>query len=336
MNQVYLFTGLDQVEMEKGVTQWRDKYLEKFGDAQIYEIDLTDEQSTIATLLPILAQNSLFQEKQLVILKGFPSAPSTTQKKKMTEEEEELLWAALQKTPEETIIVLVSPNPDKRKKKTTQIFSMAKVKEYPWDSYVREDRIRAVLSGKIPSSDMNMFFEILPDDSLSLHAELQKLRACFGDSKFTFAEAKHILHESTEFAAFRIFDSLAQGNRRELLTIIRALVLRGEDIHKLLGLIIWHGDLLFWVYHAKKNGFSKSETAEILGVKPFSLENPWKLVGDWNSRDLDTMITTLAEVDRGLKNGAYTKELEDPALLSDLLFRILMDVQPSARLRVNR
>lgn len=123
---IYFFTGNNDYQIRDEVGKWKEKFLSKYGDFNLFHIK--DIASTSKNYLAeALLSQSFFSDKKLIIIEGYPSS---SQDKETSEEIDTFFMDQLKTFPEENIILFVSASPDKRTKIYKELISIAEVRDF--------------------------------------------------------------------------------------------------------------------------------------------------------------------------------------------------------------
>lgn len=139
---IYLFTWNNEYLIKWEALKWKKAFAEKHGQENITHISSLD-QNTKHIISNTLISRSLFAEKRLVIIDGFPF--SWEKKFSWASDLESMILEHLQAIPQEVLVVFLSANPDKRKTWYKTLSKLAEIKDFTiqW-----EDRVYHILSQK--------------------------------------------------------------------------------------------------------------------------------------------------------------------------------------------
>ena len=139
---IYLFTWNNDYLIREEVLRWKNGFKDKHGTENITHISSLDASSK-NTISQSLVSRSIFAEKRLVIIEGFPFSGEKAFSW-ASDLEAQILWL-LAEIPEEVLVMFVSVNPDKRKAGFKQLKAVAQIKEF---SVSGEDEVYNILSRK--------------------------------------------------------------------------------------------------------------------------------------------------------------------------------------------
>ncbi|MDA9128906.1 hypothetical protein N9J72_00320 [Candidatus Gracilibacteria bacterium] len=139
---LYLFTGNNRFLIQEEAQRWKHNFADKFGIENVLHITNL-ENTTQSFLTESLLGRSLFSEKRLVIIDGFPYSGENAFSG--AADIEKLILDSLKNIPEETLVVFLAVSPDKRKVSYKTLSKLAEVKEF---STAGEDQVIHILQKK--------------------------------------------------------------------------------------------------------------------------------------------------------------------------------------------
>ena len=139
---LYLFTWNNRYLIQEEAQRWKHNFWGKYGVENVVHITNLENISQ-SFLSESLLSRSLFSEKRLVIIDGFPY--SGEKAFSGAADVEKLLLEILEQIPEETLVVFLAVSPDKRKASYKTLSKLAEVKEF---SLAWEDQVIWILQKK--------------------------------------------------------------------------------------------------------------------------------------------------------------------------------------------
>jgi len=228
---IYLFTWNNDYLITEEVLRWKHGFIEKHGEENITHITRLDS-NTKNTIWETLVSRSLFVEKRLVIISGFPfsgekSFPGVTQL------EEEII-SLIPDIPEEVLLVFSSSNPDKRKKWWKAIQATAKIKEL---SISWEDEVFQILNNKyralIEPTALRRLINLKWWSLQKSISEIDKLLISplstlsnddRGDFKIISSDIDSYIHPEFEESIFVFIDTILNRNWKKIFTDLSILI----------------------------------------------------------------------------------------------------------------
>lgn len=124
---LYLFTGNNSYLIIQEAQKWKNAFKEKYGEENVIHISSLETVSSDFISKSLLGR-SLFSEKRLVIIDGFPL--SWERQFSWAADIEKIIIETLENIPEETLVVFLSVSPDKRKTSYKTLSKLSEIKEF--------------------------------------------------------------------------------------------------------------------------------------------------------------------------------------------------------------
>ena len=143
--------------------------------------------------------------------------------------------------------------------------------------------------------------------------ELEKAVAYAGEERTITADmVEKVLTVSLETSIFWLVDALGQRCRSKALPELQALLEKGENPFGIFAMMLRQFRLIFRAKAGLREGMSKGQIAQILGVQPFIAEKAAEQSKRFSFAELERAIELFCEKDLAMKSGApYRQVLED-------------------------
>jgi DNA polymerase-3 subunit delta len=305
---VYLFYGDETYLAHQKLTLWREKFEEKYGgDINIAELEgkglITANFESDIQSAPFLA------EKRLVIIKDFLEKGNKDEQKKVAEILENEI-------PDFCIIVFVENKmPDKRASLFKKLNKVGQLEEFeqlmgPQLSKWIMDRARE----KNLNINMQMadyLGQVAGSDLWNLNNELKKLKTYSQNNPITKDAVDELVHPNLTTSIFKFTDFLAQKNPRGSLKTLHILIESGEDIVKILFMIVRHFRILIQVKDLVDRGTRKPDIASRLKQHPYTISTTMQQSPNFSAETLREIYNALLKIDIGIKTGKIRMLADD-------------------------
>ena len=166
-----------------------------------------------------------------------------------------------------------------------------------------------------PTAELLMF--TVGRDAALLKQEMDKLADSVADCvQITGEHIAAICTASLECTVFQMIDAQVAGDLPRALTLLRAMLRRGEDSFGVLAMLLRQYRIL---YHAKALQLERAPGASLaglLGIPPFSVNRTLQQARGYTPEQLKAAYDLLYSMEQGLKNGTLPQEgLAQQALL---------------------
>ncbi len=154
-------------------------------------------------------------------------------------------------------------------------------------------------------------------DAALLKQEMDKLADSVGDAEaVTAADIDAICAPSLECTVFQMIDAQVAGNLPRALTLLRAMLLRGEDSFGVLSMLLRQYRILYHMKALQLERAPSASLAGLLGIPPFSVNRTQQQARAYTPEQLKAAYDLLYGMEQGLKSGALPQdELAQQALL---------------------
>lgn len=317
----FLFYGDDVYSLEKKLHFWKQEFEKKHGGDMNTSIFSGDETANdifqACSSLPFLA------EKRLVIVKNFFSDGDDEEKSKFAD--------MIEQIPDFCICVVAeTAGIDRRislfKKlqkfgKLTEFESITGGKLLGWIQAQIEER-----GGDIAKDAVISLAELLPADLYRLENEIEKLVSFAKGRQITKKDIELLVDVELEASIFKLTDGIGQKNLKTSLNTLHQLIDSGEDMHRILYMIMRQFRIILCVKDLLGQGLSKEAIASKLKEHPFVVSNTMTQSRNFSPTQLQKAYDLLIKMDTKLKTGGIKILAGDNRELVLALDRLVLDL----------
>lgn len=305
-DQVYLLVGEDRYQL------WlAEKELLRQNGFDSIEADIIrfDRSPTADELSVALASPGFFATQTLGIIEDnqwFSSEKKSEEKKN----EEAKIANLLEELPEDSKVIIKVAKADKRGSLYKKIVSFGTLLEGDLlkgqllRTYVQKYAKGIGLAFKADGMKWLLDqWDLLDGISAGLvQQELEKMWLYRQGEPLTADEIENILSELPEISSFKLLDAWGSlGGADKSFSFLKELLKNGEAPLRLLGLFTWHVRNLWQVKALEKE--SKDRIALQVGIRPFQVDRLLQITRKMTAKQVDFLMTGLAETDLALKSG---------------------------------
>lgn len=296
----FLFYGEDTYSLEKKLAFWRSEFEKKHGgDTNISIIDGNSASANnifqACSALPFLG------EKRLIIVKEFLSEGNEEEKLKMSE--------LVSKIPDHCILVFrETALIDRRIILFKKIQKFGKLMEFPQLvgskllSWIQKEVERR--GATIEKEALIHLTEHIPGDLYRLENEIAKLTAFTGGSRpITIRDIELLVDIQFETSIFRLTDGIGQKNQKVSLDSLHTLIDSGEELHRILYMIMRQFRIITCVKDLAQQGLSRDKITAKLKEHPFVISNTLSQSKNFSIDQLKRAYKLLIDIDTKLKSG---------------------------------
>lgn len=322
-SNIYLFFGEDTYSANQKVKFWRDEFEKKYeGDTNIAmlegkDLNPADFESDIQST-PFLA------EKRLVIVRNFLSKGSKEEQKKVAE----ILEGEI---PDFCIIVFIEDkSPDKRSalyKKLNKVGELEEFKQLMGPQLMKWIMERSKESKlNISPAIANYLGEVAGSELWNLDNEIIKLKTYCKDKPVSKEAIDELVHPNLTTSIFKFTDHLARRNAKGSLHTLHILLESGEDIIKVLFMIVRHFRILLQVKDLLQRGDNKNAITSKLKQHPYTIMTLMQQGPNFSEEKLKEIYNALLQIDIGIKTGRIRMLADDKKEILLALQKFVLDV----------
>lgn len=307
---IYLFTWNNEYLVTQELLRWKNGFIEKHWVENISYINSLDA-NTKYTLAETLVSRSLFVEKRLVIISGFPF--SWEKSFAWAAELEEQIISLITEIPDEVLLVFSSVNPDKRKKWWKQIHKIAKVTEFNIDW---EDQVYSILSQKYRwDIEPNALRRLITLKWWSLQKSISEIEKLLisplnqltkddrGDYKIISADVDSYILPEFEESIFVFIDTLLQRNGKKIFSELSNLI-DNSNLYAVYQSIIANLRVFLYIEFLKSQKKSHRDIWDILKLwnRAFLINKAHKS----KFKSISSLYNNLLNFDKNMKQWSFT------------------------------
>lgn len=300
--------GPEDFLREERLAQIREEIPPEEREASIVELPA-------AGLTPdVLAANAralpFFSTRRMVIIRGLLTRSARRDGASSAERGQ---WdgyaAALDLTPETTTVVFVEPDlvPDtqpllKRRRPHWQIERFATPRPSDLPAWIR--RRAAAKRITIAPAAAKTLGDAVGPKLRQIDLELDKLAAFAADRPIEAADVAALVAEANAASIFAVSDALLQGQSREALNKLRALIDEGTDAHQILAILAGQIRVAVHVRRSTGRGRPLDDLRGALGLSPrYPLDKALAQASRYSIDALERAYQELLEIDWASKTG---------------------------------
>lgn len=296
---LFFFFGDDTYSLFQKINHWKSEFTKKHGDTNLEVLngnDLTAEYIKQAVeTMPFLG------EKRLIIVKNFISEGDSEEQKKTAEIFEKEI-------PDTCVIVFIETSQIdkkvtlfKRLKKYAQTTEFLALSGFELTEWVIKEVNK---NGGIIDQNAALYLASAVGGNLwALSNDIQKLCAYCEKRPITIIEIELLVNANLHTSIFQLTDAIAQKNAKLSLETLHNLIESGEDLIRILFMIIRQFRLIIQVKDLKERGLRENEIIGKLKEHPFTIRNTMRQSGNFQIQTLKKIYNFLLDIDVKLKTG---------------------------------
>lgn len=296
---IFLFCGDDTYSSSQKLNLWKTGFIKKYGEDSPIEViegknlDLPNLATNIETV-PFLA------EKKLLIIKDFFEQKDNEKNKQLAK--------ILEKTPDFTVIIFhEQTSPAKNTSLYKKIALLGTIEDFPEVTAQKATQWtlgRSRKEGiKINVTNANYLANYCGTDLWKLSGEIEKLRTYAQDKEISKEMIEKITIPSLTASVFRLTDSIAEQNSRSAMETFKTLHESGEDVIKILFMIVRHFRILIQVKDLLDHKENSSLIMKKLRLPKFVVTKNTSQSKNFSIKDLKQIYENLLEIDHEFKTG---------------------------------
>jgi len=291
---IYLFTGNNDFLIKQEALHWKKAFWEKHGSDNVIHISQLEHASK-NTISEALLARSIFMEKRLVIIEGFPY--SWEKAFAWSSEKETLILETIENISEDLLVVFVAPNPDKRKSWFKKLSKQAETKDFSisWDSQI-ESILQKKYSGKIESSALSRLIFLKWSNLEKCISEIQKL--LIATDKISNSDVNNYIMPEFEVSIFTFIDTILEKKKETLFKDFNNLI-ENSNLYALYQSIIANLRVFLYIELLKSKKTPVSKIGDILKLwnRAFLVNKKHKS----NYNQIKTLYIDLLGFDKNMK-----------------------------------
>ena len=263
------------------------------------------ETDNIMSALEDINTLSIFSDKKLVIVYNIESLIKKDDKNNDFYVSELIKYLNNQS---DNILIITGKSLPNRKKLITSFDSFStKIEATNFDinSYINE-----LLNGyKMSNNDIELLKTYCSNDLLRIKNEIEKLKLYkFNEKQITRNDIESLVKKDLDKTIFDLINSVEKGTKNRSFDIYKELKEQNEEDMKILSMLANNYRL---IYQIKNLTYTKTdnEIKEILGISNPKRISVLRSKGyNYTNKDLENILSFLADLDYKIKNGLMDKE----------------------------
>jgi DNA polymerase-3 subunit delta len=312
---------------EEYLIQWAvHNLVKKFINEACSDMDFSRLDGTTVTFeqirndcetLPFLSQ------RRVVLVSGFKLIEGG-KTKGMDEEGEKLLADYIRSIPENCMLIFTAESTDKRKKiyksiaQSGGVYEFGELDEKSLKSYI-EKRFKEAGKTARPSVIAELiaasgYYDKETDYTLyNLENDIKKAVAYNESAEIGMEAVENTVSGNMDTNVFAMIDALGRDRKEEAYQLLHNLLVSGEQVYKLLGLLCSHFEIILSVKEMKEEGKSFAEMKETLGIHEFRIKKAASFAEKYSLGNLRKILQKTYDIDKSIKTG-----LLEPSLALEL------------------
>ncbi len=299
-SMIFLFYGADDYSHREKITFWKREFEKKHG-GDINITTLAGEETSHQEIFQLSSAAPFLGEKRLIIVKNFLAEAKA--------EDQSALANLLEKIPDFSVVVFSeSGEVDKRMALYKKIQKIGKVTEFPFlvgtELLSWIDRMVTNRGGTIERDAALYLSTSVGGDLFRLENEIIKLVSYTKKERpITLRDVELLVDMHVNASIFRLTDGMGQKNKKLALDTLHHLIEMGEDLHRVLYMIMRQFRIITCVKDLASQGLRKEEIASRLKEHPFVVSNTMGQARNFSFQQLSEAYKKLIALDARIKSG---------------------------------
>lgn len=319
---VFLFFGEDTYRLSEKLEFWRKEFSKKYGGDMNISI-LEGKETPANQIFQECSAAPFLAEKRLIIVKDFLAEAADEEKSAMAE--------TIERIPDfSTLVFSETREIDRRISLFKKIHKFGKTMEF---SRLAGSKLLAWIEKKIASRNGTIekdaliyLSEVVSGDLCRLENEIAKLVAYAGGSPITKQNIDLLVNTQFEASIFRLTDGIGQKNKKVAVETLHQLIETGEDLHRILYMIMRQFRIITCVKDLASQGLSRDSITAKLKEHPFVISNTLGQSRNFSIGQLRRAYELLIEIDTKLKSGGIKTLAGDNREFVLALDRLVLDL----------
>jgi len=320
---VYLFFGEDTYSSTQKVNFWRNAFEKKHGGDMNIAV-LEGKSLTSSALESDIQSTPFLAEKRLIIVEDFLARGAKDEQKKVAEILEKDL-------PDFCVIVFIENKiPDKRASLYKKLNKVGHPEEFKL-------LMGSALTGWIQKTSTNKGLTLSPalanylgelagNNLWNLNNEIDKLKTYSQTHEITKEVIDNLAHPNLSTSIFKFTDFLAQKNAKGSIDTMHILLESGEEIVKIIFMIVRHFRILIQVKDLVNRGNEKQEITAKLKQHPFVITQMIQQCPNFTLEKLREIYNELLQIDIDMKSGKIKMLANDKKEMFLAIEKFIMNV----------
>jgi len=294
MKTIYLFHGVDSYTSTKKMQNWKVKFMEKYGDINIHEIQ--GGEITQSVFKEAVDTMPFLGEKKFIIIKNIFKEAKTDVLKQIAKQIEAIEDYCV-------IIFLETKSADKRTtlykeiKKHGYINEFVEKSPYEIANWIKEKKIN------ITPQVVTYLAEAVGANLWQLEQEIEKLILYCGDKQITKDDIDKIVNKNIDASIFNLLGAIGLKQGKEAIDSLNRLTKTGSELIPTLFAIASTIKTLIQIKQSQEKRLSADQIAKKTGKNPFYIRKLLAQTRNFTSEQLRQMHNQILQIDIGMKSG---------------------------------
>ncbi len=301
---IYLFTWNSRYLIQKEAQKWKHAFEEKYGIENVIHIN-SIETSSPHFIVENMLSRSLFSEKRLLLIDGFPY--SWDRAFTGAAEIENSILENLDKIPEETLVVFLSENPDKRKTAYKKLLRFAETRLF---SVSWEKDVLRILSQRYSwKIDIQALLKLIYLKGWNLQKSISEIeKLLITNKKISSSSVEAYIVAEFEESIFVFIDTLLNKNKKKIFSEFQNL-LNFSNFYALYQSILANLRVFLYIEFLKIQKKSPEQIGNILKLwnRKFLINK--RYLSSYN--DIKNLYIDLLNFDKNMKFWKFINSDED-------------------------
>lgn len=317
LEEVYLFTGNEQVIKKNKMDRILSNLNPKETDIVTYDAEITSIQEIVADCMTI----PFLKAQKVIIIKN---PVFLTNVKTSIKHDNKYLIKYLQNPSDTTILLIdaVGLNIDKNAEvykvlqKTAYIIDIKELDEVECRAWVKR---RLETEGTtIGEEALNLLIEYLHGDLLRMEQEIDKLASFRYHERVTEEDVKNLVSKNYDEDLYKLIKAIINKDRNQIIAIYQGISQSVTDVGSLMALITKSFIDLYTTSKMLEAGFTQQDIANVFGVKSGRAYYMMKDAQNLRLETLEEYVNAILKLDYQIKNGLIDKTFGLEMLLLSL------------------
>jgi len=319
---VFLFHGQDTYSLNEKINRWKREFEKKYGDLNCAVVE--GKNANPREIFQMCAAMPFLADKRLVIVKNFLSEAETERSGAMAE--------LIEQVPDFCVLVFSeTEEPDKRISLYKKLQKIATVTEF---SPLAGSKLIAWIEKEVARRGARIEKEATitlanlagGSDLYRLSNEIAKLAGFCAERPITVKDIELLVDTQFSTTIFKLTDGIGQKNRKFSIETLHHLIESGEELHRILYMIMRQMRIIACVKDFAASGLRQSEITTKLKEHPFVISNCLAQAKNYSFEQLKRAYKLLLKMDAKLKSGGIKVLAGDNREFVLALDRLVLDL----------
>lgn len=323
LKNLYLFHGEDSYSAQQKAGFWKQEFLKKYGD---YNLEVLEGDGlTFSTIWQAASSAPFLGDKKFVLVRNFLRDGEDEEQKSLAEK--------LESIPDFTVLVMLEEGKaDSRKTLFKRLKEHAQMTDFQvpvgMKLYEWVEQTAKKYGGQIGRKDAELLTQTVGLDLWALDSEIEKLVTyCDGGQRpITAEDIERLITPHISTTVFKLTDALGLKKAQASLQQFEILVESGEDLVRVLFMLVRHFRILMQVRLGLDQGMNKAKLQEQLGLHPFVITTSMGQAKLFEPKVLQQILHAMLEIDTAIKSGKIRISTQDNKELRLALERFMVQM----------